>query len=851
MSRTAKYRRVLCLKQLEQREVPATLPTGFTEFGITGILSSASAMQFAPDGKLFVLEQAGTMEVYEGSGASNWTQLTANFFTPSPLSVDSFFERGLLGIAFDPNYMTNRYLYIYYTVPGSPAFNRLARFTANAAGTQVVPGSQVNLVDFEALSAGNHNGGAIHFGPDGMLYVAIGDNAVSSNSQSLSNRFGKMLRINPVPGNTIPADNPTTIAGLGTTTGNNRMIWAAGLRNPFTFAFHPTTGRMHINDVGLSTYEEINLGAAGANYGWATTEGPFNQASFPNFTHPLVAYPRPSSGNANYPVGLSYQGRAIAGGAFYVTDTYTFPQDYIGDYFFGDYVDNWIRRYDYVSNTVHNFATGANGVLDLKIGPDGALYYLARSSTSSGQGRVFRVNYTGSLAPYIIVHPTNQTTSEGQPATFTVQAGGPGPLSYQWQKNEVDISGATSSSYTITMADLMDNNAQFRVRVTNATSSVFSNPATLTVNANQPPTPTIITPTVGSMFSYGDTISFSGSATDPEEGAITDPARFTWWVTYHTGPVERPFIPEFSGVTSGNFVLPTISPYLAPDVFYRVHLRVTDGLNAATEVFRDILPNTVDVTLASNPAGAPLALDGALKPTPHVFTGVTGLERSIGAPAGATINGFAYSFVSWAHGGPATQTISTPAANTTYTANYVQRPAQVVEFRIDDGTSQRSRIRSLQVTFDAILSPTASLNDAFALIGPMGAVPFTAGPIDNTSGRSVVPITFTGTLDNGSLPQGNYTFTVFGGQLVDGLNTALDGDANGSPGGNFVGTFHRLFGDATGDGIVGATDFNLFRLAYGTASTEPEFLFLFDFNDDGVISAADFAAFRVHYGVMI
>jgi hypothetical protein len=86
---------------------------------------------------------------------------------------------------------------------------------------------------------------------------------------------------------------------------------------------------------------------------------------------------------------------------------------------------------------------------------------------------------------------------------------------------------------------------------------------------------------------------------------------------------------------------------------------------------------------------------------------------------------------------------------------------------------------------------------------------------------------------------------------VDGLNTALDGDANGSPGGNFVGTFHRLFGDATGDGIVGATDFNLFRLAYGTASTEPEFLFLFDFNDDGVISAADFAAFRVHYGVMI
>ena len=127
-----------------------------------------------------------------------------------------------------------------------------------------------------------------------------------------------------------------------------------------------------------------------------------------------------------------------------------------------------------------------------------------------------------------------------------------------------------------------DNNATFRVRVTNATGNVLSNPATLTVTPIQPPIPTIITPIVGTHFNYGDTISYSGSATDPEETTITNPAQFTWWVTYHTWRVERPFIPEFSGWTSGNFMLPTISPYTLPDVFYRVHLRVADGLKTTS-----------------------------------------------------------------------------------------------------------------------------------------------------------------------------------------------------------------------------------------------------------------------------
>lgn len=371
----------------------ATLPADFSEFAITGTITDGSAMEFAPDGKLFILEQSGTCEVYQGSGATNWTRLQANFFVDTPLSVDDFFERGLLGIAFDPNYASNRYVYVYYTNASvNPRRNRIERYTANATGDKALAGSATLLMELDALSAGNHNGGAIHFGPDGKLYVGVGENANSSNAQSLNNRLGKILRLNPDPSDPIPADNPTTFPGIaGSPTGDNRAIWAVGLRNPFTFAFRPHSSKMHINDVGAGTWEEINVGVAGKNYGWPTTEGPFSQASFPNFTHPIVYYHH-SNGALSMPPLSGFTGSVITGGAFYLPTVQNFPDDYIGDYFFADLNSQWIKRYDGAANTVQNFAFSAGGPVDMRVGSDGALYYLARFS-----GRVFRVQYD--LAP--------------------------------------------------------------------------------------------------------------------------------------------------------------------------------------------------------------------------------------------------------------------------------------------------------------------------------------------------------------------------------------------------------------------------------------------------------------------
>jgi glucose/arabinose dehydrogenase len=315
-------------------------------------------MAFAPDGRLFVCEQGGGLRVVK-----NGALLATPFVT---LSVDSRGERGLLGVAFDPNFAVNQFVYVYYTATTPVIHNRVSRFTAS--GDVALPGSETVILELDPLSATNHNGGAIHFGADGKLYVAVGDNAVGSNAQTLANRHGKMLRIDP--SGSIPADNPFH----GSAFGANRAIWALGLRNPFSFAVQPGTGRLFINDVGQNTWEEINDGIAGSNYGWPATEGP---TSNPAFRGPLHAY--------NHADG----GCAITGGAFYNPPTVQFPGDHVGDYFFPDLCGGWIRRFDPATGAVTGFATGIGAPVDVKVASDGSLYYL-----SIATGAVYRVRFT-------------------------------------------------------------------------------------------------------------------------------------------------------------------------------------------------------------------------------------------------------------------------------------------------------------------------------------------------------------------------------------------------------------------------------------------------------------------------
>jgi glucose/arabinose dehydrogenase len=199
----------------------ATVPNGFVDSPYVDLPSGATAMQFAPDGRLFVCEQTGKLRVIQ-----NGNLLTKPFLT---VPVDATGERGLLGVAFDPDFERNNFVYVYYTAKTPTIHNRVSRFTAN--GNVAVAGSEVVLLNLDTLSrATNHNGGAIHFDKDGKLLIAVGDNADGDRAQRLGNLFGKILRINR--DGSIPTDNPF----FSRTSGVNRSIWALGLRNPFTTA---------------------------------------------------------------------------------------------------------------------------------------------------------------------------------------------------------------------------------------------------------------------------------------------------------------------------------------------------------------------------------------------------------------------------------------------------------------------------------------------------------------------------------------------------------------------------------------------------------------------------------------
>jgi glucose/arabinose dehydrogenase len=301
------------------------------------------------------------------------------------LNVDSTGERGLLGVAFDPDFLHNGFVYVYHTVPasgGAAPFNEVSRFTA--AGDVAAAGSEVDLFALDPLGPANHNGGAIHFGPDGKLYVGVGENGTPANSQSLGNLLGKILRINP--DGSIPADNPF----FNVTAGPERAIWALGLRNPFTFAFQPGTGQLFINDVGESTWEEIDRGAAGANYGWPGTEGPFDPTDprFAGFTNPVFSYGH----GAGDQLGV-----AVVGGAFYNPAVREFPAEFAGTYFFADLGNGWIRTLDPASGKAAVFAEGGLTPVDLKVSVTGALFYLARGG-GGNTGFLARVDYTPGLA---------------------------------------------------------------------------------------------------------------------------------------------------------------------------------------------------------------------------------------------------------------------------------------------------------------------------------------------------------------------------------------------------------------------------------------------------------------------
>ena len=265
-----------------------------------GTFNSPIYMTSPPgDPRLFVVERGGTIQVLHDGTRTQFLNISALTTTDV--------ERGLESMAFDPNYATNGLFYVFYTGDGADAGGALGdihvdEYHASSDPNVADPSTRRTVWTF-SHSAGNHNGGQLQFGPDGYLYITVGDNASGSNAQAVNNPYGKVFRIDPhgaangVHG--VPGDNP--FAG---TSGAVREIWSLGLRNPFRFSFDRATGDLVIADVGESSREEIDFSPSstgrgrGANYGWNCREGfiagPGGCGG--SFTDPVLDYPHASPG---------------------------------------------------------------------------------------------------------------------------------------------------------------------------------------------------------------------------------------------------------------------------------------------------------------------------------------------------------------------------------------------------------------------------------------------------------------------------------------------------------------------------------------------------------------------------
>jgi len=345
-------------------------------------LTSPVAISNAGDSRLFVVEQRGIVKIINPTGTVN-----AQPFLNISGRVIYGGERGLLGIAFHPRYSTNGYFYVNYI--GEGGHTRISRFKVSSDNANIAdPQSELILMTISQPYQ-NHNGGDLKFGPDGYLYIGMGDGGSGGDpgnrSQNTQELLGKMLRIDVDQGNpySIPTTNP--FYNSATTKGE---IWAMGLRNPWRFSFDRLTGDLWIADVGQNAIEEIDFQPAGSkggeNYGWRCYEG--NQPYSTGGCGPLASYTFPVY---TYPQG---QDCSVTGGFVFRGAT---NSPYYGKYFFADYCSNkiwtlnkvggnWIREDfgQFAGNNFSTFGEDANGQLYIAGITSGKLFRIYDQVTS-------------------------------------------------------------------------------------------------------------------------------------------------------------------------------------------------------------------------------------------------------------------------------------------------------------------------------------------------------------------------------------------------------------------------------------------------------------------------------------
>ena len=770
----------------------STLPAGFTDTTVFSGLTNPTNVRFASDGRVFVAEKSGLLLVFD-SLADQTPTVVADLSS----QVDDYWDRGLLGLALDPNFPTSPYVYLLYTAdapPGgtAPTWNdacptppgpttdgcvvsgRIVRI--QLSGDVMTGSPQALISDQWCQQFPSHSIGDLNFGPDGDLYASGGDGAsfnyadygqsggsagspTAANpcgdppagaggtetaptaeggalrSQSLRRPSGQPVLLN---GSVIRINPTTGLAASGNPNGssadaNAKRIVAYGFRNPFRFTFRPGTSELWIGDVGWDTWEEIDrvpspTTAPSLDFGWPCYEGNGVQPGYQsaNLTLCTGLY---SAGTATAPYYTyahsdavvsgdncpTANGSSVTGDAFYSSGSY--PAAYDGALIFADHTRNCIWAMLPGSNGLPDptklqlLVGNAGHPVDLEAGPGGDIFY-----ADLEDGTIQRISYsapgsgpTCSAGQFEAKYFNNMTLS-GTPVVDQCESaidhdwgtGSPAPgvnadgFSASWDGSFTFAAG------TYTFSATADDGIRVYVDGTKVidgwkdqSATTYTAPLTLTAGthavrveyyddtvdavakvswqatstSNAPPTAAIDTPASSLTYAVGDPISFSGHATDPEDGALPASA-LTWSLIIHHCPTpgncHTHLVQTWTGAASGSFN--------APDHGYPSYLELqlvaTDSAGATSTTSVQLSPKTVNLTFASSPSGLSIAVDAAAAVTPFVVTEIVGSSNSISASTPQTLGGTSYTFSSWSDGGAATHNIVAPASAKTYTATF-------------------------------------------------------------------------------------------------------------------------------------------------------------------------------------
>lgn len=669
-------------------DVSGSLPPGFSKVTVATGLWDATGFAYTPDGRVIIIEKRGRVAVAH-PGVSQATKTLVDL--TGHVAVDG--DRGLLGVAVDPQFETNGFVYLLYTYDDgsalhAPKTSRLVRIEVSPDDTVANPmdpetvllGSigmapcpqPDNAVDCIPSNSDSHSIGTVRAAADGTLWVGSGDgqNYNTADPQALrtfdeTSMSGKILHIDR---NGHGLSGHPFCPGEADLTKVCTKLFAKGFRNPFRFQLRDGTNPV-VGDVGWNTTEEVDLTQSGHSYGWPCWEGPNMTPGYKDFADcaPHYTSPAPDTGPAySYPHPMNGGGAVVVGPQ--VTST-RYPEGWRNAWFVGDYVQGWLRAYDISGDAITNvrdFApTGFDGV-DLEVTPEGDLAYLRFTDGSFNSARLERIVY-GNAPPPAVAHATPASGASPLPVAFSAdESHDPDgdAVIYAWDFGDGATATGRTANHTYTTAGAYTAT----LTVTDARGLASEDSVQVLVDRH-PPVATIVAPKDGSLFRHGVPVHLKATATDADDGDLPDSA-FAWHILLHHN----------THVHVGPDLVGPDQTFTSPgdhdaDSFYAITLRVTDSDGVSDSKTVDIHPETVPLTLASSPAGVALSYSGTEHVAPVTLTTAIGYHTSVSAPAQITRGGETWTFAGWSDGGARVHDITVPATASTLTAAFKAPPS--------------------------------------------------------------------------------------------------------------------------------------------------------------------------------